>query len=99
MTAAAGGTSRATRRPATGTDPHSQPGRAAPASPATGPSAVVGPSNAHRSATTTVTLTGPDGAPELHSADPMNPLAYPIRDGIPILLADEARPITEPARR
>ncbi|NLE17003.1 MAG: 1,4-beta-xylanase, partial [Propioniciclava sp.] len=34
-----------------------------PASPATGPSAVVGPSNAHRSATTTVTLTGPDGSP------------------------------------
>jgi uncharacterized protein YbaR (Trm112 family) len=23
-------------------------------------------------------------------------LAYPIRDGIPIMLADEARPLTEP---
>lgn len=33
----------------------------------------------------------PDGAPELHSTDPDRPLAYPIRDGIPVLLADEAR--------
>lgn len=42
---------------------------------------------------------GPDGTPELHSTDPENPLAYPMRDGIPILLADESRPLTEPARR
>ncbi len=42
---------------------------------------------------------GPDGAPELHSTALENPLAYPIRDGIPILLADEARPLTEPAGR
>jgi len=34
---------------------------------------------------------GPDGQPELHSTDPENPLAYPVRDGIPVLLADEAR--------
>ncbi|GEA88641.1 Trm112 family protein [Cellulomonas cellasea] len=36
---------------------------------------------------------GPDGAPELHSTDPENPLAYPVRDGIPVLLADDARPL------
>lgn len=35
--------------------------------------------------------TGPDGAPELVSTDRENPLAYPIRDGIPVLLAHEAR--------
>ena len=34
---------------------------------------------------------GPDGRPELHSTDAVNPLAYPVRDGIPVLLADEAR--------
>ncbi|HEX5331018.1 MAG TPA: hypothetical protein VFW79_00080 [Cellulomonas sp.] len=36
---------------------------------------------------------GPDGSPELHSTDPDNPLAYPVRDGIPVLLADDARPL------
>ncbi len=36
---------------------------------------------------------GPDGAPELHSTDPARPLAYPVRDGVPVLLADEARPL------
>lgn len=34
---------------------------------------------------------GPDGTPELVSTDPQNPLAYPVRNGIPILLASEAR--------
>jgi len=34
---------------------------------------------------------GPDGTPELVSTDPHNPLAYPVREGIPILLAAEAR--------
>jgi len=37
---------------------------------------------------------GPDGSPELHSTDPVNPLAYAVRDGIPVLLADDARPLT-----
>jgi uncharacterized protein YbaR (Trm112 family) len=36
---------------------------------------------------------GPDGRPELVSTDPDNPLAYPVRDGIPVLLADDARPL------
>lgn len=36
---------------------------------------------------------GPDGEPELHSADAAQPLAYPVRDGVPVLLADEARPL------
>jgi uncharacterized protein len=36
---------------------------------------------------------GPDGTPELVSTDPEHPLAYPVRDGIPVLLADEARPV------
>lgn len=36
----------------------------------------------------------PDGNPELVSTDPDTPLAYPVRDGIPVLLADEARPVT-----
>ncbi|WP_129338209.1 Trm112 family protein [Cellulomonas endophytica] len=34
---------------------------------------------------------GPDGEPELHSTDPDRPLAYPVREGVPVLLADEAR--------
>lgn len=34
---------------------------------------------------------GPDGAPELHSTDPDRPLAYPVRDGIPVLLEPDAR--------
>lgn len=33
----------------------------------------------------------PDGGPELVSTAPDNPLAYPVRGGIPVLLADEAR--------
>ncbi|MCR1980985.1 hypothetical protein NSA53_01860 [Cellulosimicrobium cellulans] len=35
--------------------------------------------------------TGPSGEPELHSTDPGRPLAYPVRDGIPVLLEDDAR--------
>ena len=38
-----------------------------------------------------VDAVGADGAPELHSTDAENPLAYPVRDGIPVLLVDEAR--------
>ncbi len=34
---------------------------------------------------------GPDGAPELVSTSAANPLAYPVRDGVPILLESEAR--------
>lgn len=37
---------------------------------------------------------GPDGEPELVSTDPDTPLAYPVRDGIPVLLADDARPLS-----
>lgn len=36
---------------------------------------------------------GPDGSPELVSTDPANQLAYPVRDGVPILLEGEARRI------
>jgi uncharacterized protein YbaR (Trm112 family) len=35
--------------------------------------------------------TGPDGEPELHSIDAERPLAYPVRDGIPVLLEADAR--------
>lgn len=34
---------------------------------------------------------GPDGAPELRNTDPDRPLAYPVRDGIPVLLEADAR--------
>ncbi len=34
---------------------------------------------------------GPSGEPELRSTDPERPLAYPVRDGIPVLLEDDAR--------
>ncbi|WP_125774444.1 Trm112 family protein [Antribacter gilvus] len=36
---------------------------------------------------------GPAGEPELHSTDPERPLAYPVRDGIPVLLESDARPL------
>ncbi|WP_372433080.1 Trm112 family protein [Myceligenerans indicum] len=35
--------------------------------------------------------TGPDGEPELHSTSRERPLAYPVREGIPVLLASDAR--------
>lgn len=38
-----------------------------------------------------VPATGPDGEPELHSTDTDRPLAYPVRDGIPVLLEMDAR--------
>ena len=34
---------------------------------------------------------GPTGEPELHSTDPERPLAYPVRNGIPVLLPSDAR--------
>lgn len=34
---------------------------------------------------------GPDGEPELRSTDPDRPLAYPVRNGIPVLLESDAR--------
>jgi len=36
---------------------------------------------------------GPTGEPELHSTDAERPLAYPVRDGIPVLLESDARPL------
>lgn len=33
----------------------------------------------------------PDGGRELRSVDPDRPLAYPVRDGVPVLLEGEAR--------
>jgi uncharacterized protein YbaR (Trm112 family) len=44
--------------------------------------------------TTLVDGVGPDGEPELHSTDPERPLAYPVRDGIPVLLESDARPLS-----
>ncbi|BDZ42857.1 hypothetical protein GCM10025865_21560 [Paraoerskovia sediminicola] len=35
--------------------------------------------------------TGPGGEPELHSTDTERPLAYPVKDGIPVLLESDAR--------
>lgn len=43
------------------------------------------------SGATLVDAVGPDGEPILVSTA-AEPLAYPVRDGIPVLLADEARP-------
>ena len=40
---------------------------------------------------TLVNGAGPDGEPELHSTNAERPLAYPVRNGIPVLLADDAR--------
>lgn len=37
---------------------------------------------------------GPDGSPELVSTDADNKLAYPVRNGIPVLLADDARQVS-----
>lgn len=34
-----------------------------------------------------------DGSPVLRSTDAARPLEYPVLDGIPVLLADEARPV------
>jgi len=36
---------------------------------------------------------GPDGEPTLVSTAPENPLAYPVRDGIPVLQIDEGVPV------
>jgi uncharacterized protein YbaR (Trm112 family) len=36
---------------------------------------------------------GPGGEPELHSTDQERPLAYPVKDGIPVLLESDARPL------
>ncbi|MEV7972719.1 hypothetical protein [Cellulomonas sp. NPDC089187] len=36
---------------------------------------------------------GPGGQPELVSTDPQRPLAYPVRDGIPVLIQAEARSV------
>ncbi|MEU4386457.1 hypothetical protein [Promicromonospora sp. NPDC023805] len=42
---------------------------------------------------TLVDAVGPDGEPELHSTDPERPLAYPVRNGVPVLLESDARPL------
>ena len=43
--------------------------------------------------------TAADGSPVLVSADPVRPLAYPVRDGVPVLLAEEARPVDGSAQQ
>lgn len=43
---------------------------------------------------TLVAASGPDGEPELHSTDAERRLAYPVRDGIPVLLEHEARELS-----
>lgn len=43
------------------------------------------------SGATLVDGVGPDGSPELHSTAEHEPLAYPVREGIPVLLVDDAR--------
>lgn len=40
-----------------------------------------------------VDSTGPDGEPELLSTDPDNPVAYPVRDGVPVLVVEEGRSV------
>ncbi len=38
-----------------------------------------------------VDATSPTGEAELHNTSTTQPLAYPVRDGIPVLLVDDAR--------
>ena len=40
--------------------------------------------------------TGPDGAPALLCTDPAHRVAYPVADGVPVLLVDEAQPLAAP---
>lgn len=37
---------------------------------------------------------GPNGEAELHSTAEEGALAYPVRDGIPVLLVEDARPLS-----
>ena len=46
-----------------------------------------------------VARTAADGSPVLVSCDPARPLAYPVRDGVPVLLAEEARPVDGSAQQ